>query len=153
MRPASRSRAAVRPRVRMPAEPGSLSHIRHFVEDQAIALGADPAIVPDVVQAADEAVTNVIVHGYRGGPGIVEVEVRVTAGTLVVRVRDQAPTFDPTTVPRPDLSRPLEQRPLGGMGVHLMRELTDDITHRSPEGWSNELTLVKRVPSHVTEGR
>ena len=39
-------------------------------------LGADPTLVPDVVQAVDESVTNIIEHGYRGRPGIVEVEVR-----------------------------------------------------------------------------
>ena len=106
-----------------------------------------------VILAVDEAVTNIIEHGYRDGPGIVEVEVRVTTGKLVVQLRDHAPPFDPTSVPPPDLTRPLELRPLGGMGVYLTRELTDEIRHRSPEGWSNELTLIKRIPSRVTPER
>ncbi len=139
--------------MRASAEPGSLAPIRHFVEAAAIELGADPAVVPDVIQAVDESVTNTIEHGYGGGPGIVEVEVRVQPGTLVVQLRDHAPPFDPTSVPTPDLDLPLGSRPLGGMGVHLARELTDEMRYGCPAGWSNELTLIKRMPAHVTPER
>ncbi len=88
--------AADGPRVlRTAAEPASLSRIRRFVEDAAIDLGADPTVVPDVIQAVDESVTNIIEHGYRDAPGIVEVEVRVTPGTLVVQLRDQRAAVRP----------------------------------------------------------
>ena len=140
------------PRVlRAAAQPAELARIRRFVEQQAAELDVDPDIVPDVIEAVDESATNIIKHGYRGSPGTLEVELAVSAGTLVIRLRDHAPVFDPTTVPPPDLSLPLERRPLGGMGVHLTRELTDEMRHRSTTGWSNELTLVKRIPSHETE--
>ena len=76
----------------------------------------------------------------------------MTAETLVVQLGSR-PAVRPDRGAAPDLSRPLEMRPLGGMGVHLTRELTDEIRHRSPEGWSNELTLVKRIPSRVTPER
>jgi anti-sigma regulatory factor (Ser/Thr protein kinase) len=152
--PGGDSAAAGASRVlRASAEPGSLAPIRRFVETAAIELGADPAVVPDVIQAVDESVTNIIKHGYQGDPGIVEVEVRIAAGALVVRLRDHATPFDPTNVATPDLDRPLGSRPLGGMGVHLARELTDDMRYGCPEGWSNELTLIKRMPAHVTRER
>jgi serine/threonine-protein kinase RsbW len=133
--------------IRVAAEPANLARIRRFVEEQAVELGADENMVGDIIQAVDESVTNVIVHGYRGSPGIVEVEVRLERGALVVQLRDHAPPFDPTSVPRPDLDLPLERRPLGGMGVHLTRELTDEAKYRRPEGWGNELTLIKRIGS------
>jgi serine/threonine-protein kinase RsbW len=133
--------------IRVAAEPANLARVRHFVEEQAVELGADDNMVGDIIQAVDESVTNVIVHGYRGKPGIVEVEVRLVGGALIIQLRDHAPPFDPTRVPRPDLDLPLERRPLGGMGVHLTRELTDEATYRRPEGWGNELTLIKRVGS------
>lgn len=133
--------------IRVAAEPANLARVRHFVEEQAVELGADENMVGDIVQAVDESVTNVIVHGYKGDPGIVEVEVRLEAGALVIQLRDHAPPFDPTGVPRPDLDLPLERRPLGGMGVHLTRELTDEAMYRRPEGWGNELTLIKRMGS------
>jgi serine/threonine-protein kinase RsbW len=143
--PARDSRAARL--LRVEAEPANLAPIRRFVADEAATLGANPEAVSDLVQAVDESVTNIIKHGYRGADGIVEVELQLAASALVVRLRDHAPPFDPTAVPRPDLDLPLERRPPGGMGVHLTRELTDDVRHGSPEGWGNELTLIKRLES------
>jgi anti-sigma regulatory factor (Ser/Thr protein kinase) len=149
----SRSSAAGAAKVlRVSAEPANLARIRDFVEHEAVQLGADRDAALDLVQAVDESVTNILEHGYRGGPGVVEVELGAADGALTVRLRDHAPTFDPTRVPSPDLSQPLEQRPLGGMGVHLTRELTDEATHRAPPGWGNELTLVKRIQSARTAG-
>jgi anti-sigma regulatory factor (Ser/Thr protein kinase) len=139
--------------LRVPAEPGELSRIRRFVETQATELGADAGSVADVVQAVDESVTNIIKHGYRGQGGVVEVAVGTDGPALVVRLRDNAPSFDPTLVPTPDLDVPIERRRLGGMGVYLTRELTDEVRHDSPRGWSNELTLVKRVQPHATAER
>lgn len=152
MTSARQSSSADAPRVlRATAQPAELARIRRFVAEQAADLAVDPDAAADMVEAVDEAATNVIKHGYRGRPGSMEVEVEVAAGDLVIRLRDRAPVFDPTTVPPPDLSLPLERRPLGGMGVHLTRELTDGMRHRSTEDWSNELTLVKRIPAREIE--
>jgi serine/threonine-protein kinase RsbW len=131
--------------LRISAEATNLARIRRFVQGRAIEFGADPEAAWDVVQAVDESVTNIIEHGYRGADGIVEVEIQAEGGVLVVLLRDHAPVFDPTGVPSPDLDTPLDRRPLGGMGVHLTRDLTDEVRHQSPPGWSNELTLVKKI--------
>ena len=98
--------------------------------------------MPDIVQAVDEFVTNSIVHGYRGVGGPVEVEVDKSGTSLVVRLRDQAPQFDPTQLPSPDPAAPLAERRLGGMGVFLARDLKDSVTYQRTKE-SNELTLVK----------
>jgi serine/threonine-protein kinase RsbW len=128
--------------LRMPASVDELSALRQFIRRQGAQAGADSSAVADLVQAVDESVTNTIVHGYRGNGGTVEVEVERSGKSLVVRLRDQAPPFDPTLVPMPDISAPLEHRPLGGMGIFLTRELTDAVTYqRTRDG--NELTLVK----------
>ena len=126
------------------AELENLAVIRRFVEQSATTLGAGPAITSDVVLAADEAATNVVVHGYRGQPGTIKIEVSRTGDALVVCLRDRAAPFDPTSVPPPDLNQPLEERSPGGMGIYLMRHLVDEVTyHTTPQG-DNMLTLVKR---------
>jgi anti-sigma regulatory factor (Ser/Thr protein kinase) len=108
--------------------------------------GADDEAVGDLVQAVDELVCNVIEHGYgHGTNGPVEVRVAHDEGRIVITIVDQAPPFDPTAYPTPDLSLPLERRPLGGMGVHLARTLTDGMRHRILPGGGNEITLEKRV--------
>ena len=94
--------------------------------------------------AVDEAVTNTVVHGYKGREGSVEIEVGREGHALVIRLRDEAPPFDPTSVPSPDLTLPLEERALDGMGVYLIRQATDEMRHRTTLQQGNELTLVKR---------
>ncbi|MFL5756211.1 MAG: ATP-binding protein [Chloroflexota bacterium] len=130
-----------------------LADVRAFIRERSSSNGLGSEAVSDLVQAVDEVVTNIVEHGYRGAPGRVEVEVDVDAGVdaepgrIEVRIRDGCPPFDPDEVPEPDLDMPLERRPLGGMGVHLARALTDEMRHRIlPEG-GNELILVKVIQS------
>ena len=126
-----------------PAEPKNLTSLRRFVKQAAEALQADREVIEDMILAVDEAVTNIIVHGYAGRPGDIEVRVSLEQQDLVVRISDRAPLFDPTEVPPPDLSMPLEQRRFGGLGVHFTRQFVDEVTYcEAPEG-CNELTLRK----------
>jgi serine/threonine-protein kinase RsbW len=127
------------------AELKNLAAIRRFTEKAAGELQTPLHAIEDLTLAVDEAVTNVIVHGYRRGPGTIEINVRRDRDLLVVSLLDQAPVFDPTSVPRPDLDIPLERRPFGGMGVHLMRESVDEILYRALPQGGNELTLVKKA--------
>ena len=123
----------------------NLGAIRQFVEQAALALGADPAALPDVIQATDEIATNIIVHGYRDQSGAIDIEVEANGNSLVVHVRDRAALFDPTSFPAPDVSLPLDQRPLGGLGIYLARRFVTEMIYRAlPEG-GNELTLIKQA--------
>jgi anti-sigma regulatory factor (Ser/Thr protein kinase) len=63
---------------------------------------------------------------------------------LVVRLRDEAAPFDPTSASPLDVTLPPEQRVLEGMGIHLIRQAVDEMTHRITLQQGNELTLVKR---------
>ena len=130
----------------IPGEVGRLAEVRAFVREEARGrLGS--RVLEDLVCAVDEAVTNVIVHGYRGVEGPVEIEVGGDAETLEVRIADRATPFDPTTAPEPDLDLPIERRPLGKMGVHLMREFADELRYTPRQGGGNEVTLIKRLPA------
>lgn len=125
------------------AEVKELATIRRFVEEKAMTLTADPSMVNDIVLAVNEVATNVIVHGYQGQPGLIEIEIKREGDSLLLFVRDQAAPFDPTRVLPPDITLPLEKRPPGGMGVHLIRHLTDAMLYRLLPDGSNELTLVR----------
>jgi len=126
------------------ADVEQLATIRAFVAQQAQALGGDALEIYDLILAVSEMATNIVVHGYRGRPGAIAIELRPFGDAIEVRLRDQAPLFDPTCAPAPDLSLPLHKRPFGGMGIHVTREMMDSISYRvTPEG-ENELTLLKR---------
>jgi len=131
--------------IRVVAELPNLAVIRRFVEETATALKADRDAIDDMIQAVDESATNIIVHGYRDQPGHIEIEVIQEGNVLVVRLRDQAPLFDPTRAPPSDVTLPLERRPFGGLGIHLTRRFTDSVTYRITSEGGNELTLRKKV--------
>ena len=70
------------------------------------------------------------------------VRLDIDADSVAAEVIDNGRPFDPTSAPPPDLSLPLEQRPPGGLGIHLMRELMDGLDYRR-SGDSNILRLRK----------
>jgi serine/threonine-protein kinase RsbW len=119
-----------------------LAAIREFVRTAAVSLHAGRETVPDLILAVDEAASNIIRHGYGGRAGPIEVAVEREGGSIIVRVRDEAPSFDPTAWPQPDLDVPLQVRPAGGLGIHLVRTSVDRVVHRR-SGSGNELILMK----------
>ncbi len=129
--------------LRMDAQLDNLSAIRDFVEDIATRLNVVPAAIPNVVLAVDEMVTNIIEHGYQGQAGSIEIDVSTRGDALIIQLCDQAPPFDPTTRPPPDLSIPFDDRPPGGLGIYLTRKVMDDVQHRVTTAHGNDLTLIK----------
>jgi serine/threonine-protein kinase RsbW len=121
-----------------------LNDMRDFLEQAILTLAGDEEIAGDLVLAVNEAVTNSLLHGYNEQPGMVALSVEIIPPDLYVRLRDNAPPFDPTSVPPPDITLPLEDRPLGGLGVHMMRQLSDELSYRLTETGENELTFIKR---------
>jgi serine/threonine-protein kinase RsbW len=142
----------VRRQVSVPADVERLAEIRAVVREVARACEAPVACIDDLVQAVDEAATNVIVHGYRGAPGVIDLTAELVGDDIVVTLEDRAPTFDPTTVPEPDLSIPPLRRRPGGMGVHLMRLAMDRIEHRPRPGGGNILMLTRSRVGRAKEG-
>lgn len=139
--------------IRIPSDVTRLAEVRELIRSAATAAGADRAFVDDLVQAVDETATNAIVHGHAGRPGFLEIRVAHEDDRLVVTIEDDAPPFDPTGVPDPDLSVPPERRRPGGMGVHLARLCVDEIGHQRRPGGGNILTLVRRLEPRTKEDR
>lgn len=94
----------------------------------------------------EEAATNVINHGYRDGqPHTFTVSLAFTAEERITAViTDTAPAFDPLARPPVDTSRPLEEREIGGLGVHLLKRLTD-YSHYERKDGKNVLTLERVI--------
>jgi serine/threonine-protein kinase RsbW len=143
--------ATARARLRIPAELDRLAEVRQFVRETTRAAGGTQDCVDDICQAVDEAATNTIIHGYKGDPGWVEVEVGVDGADVVVTLEDAAPAFDPRTRPEPDMSVSALVRGPHGMGVHLMRLATDTLDWRPRDGGGNILTLVRTLAQRPQE--
>lgn len=128
--------------------PGDVEHLaslRDCVEAFCDQLGLPPNLTMAVMLSADEAATNVVMHGYQQRPGNVHLRVAVMGEDLVVRLTDTAPPYDPTRAATPDINAPIEERAIGGLGIHLIRNNMDVVAHRVTEAGGNELTLIKRL--------
>lgn len=97
----------------------------------------------DTQLAVEEAVTNVIVHGYAGTSGQIQITCRTTHNLAEVQIRDWAPPFNPMSMPEPDITEELEDRQIGGLGVFLIRRVMDEILYRYEDG-NNILVLIKK---------
>jgi len=129
--------------LRFPARAARLGEVRRAVQEAAQRGGCSAERARDVMLAVDEACQNVIRHAYGGecDEGI-ELEMRREGERLVLWLRDYAPSVDPERIRPRDLE---EVRP-GGLGVHLIRELMDEMRYRpDPSGAGNVLELVKAV--------
>jgi len=122
----------------------NLKRVRSFINETGRALNIDDKTLGELCLVVDEAVTNVIVHGYSGEAGKVDIEVSTMQEDLVIHIRDRAKAFEVTDVAAPHLKESLSERAYGGMGVYLIRKLTDEAEFRPLPGRGNELRLLKR---------
>jgi anti-sigma regulatory factor (Ser/Thr protein kinase) len=135
------------------ADVDGLAAVREFVRQSVADFGGSKRDADDLVQAVDEATCNVLLHGYAGKPGEVEVEAAAHNGRIEIRILDRAPVFDPTTAPKVDTSSPpVSKRPgTMGVGIHLARTMTDEVRHDVRPGGGNELTLVRSIEGEAEE--
>lgn len=124
---------------------GNIPVIADGIEDYLTSAGVDPAIIPDIQLAVDEAVTNTVMHGYRGQAGTVTITCSIHDGCVRIVIRDRAPAFNPLTIRDPDISPDLADRAPGGLGFFLVRKVMDAVSYEYWDG-ENVLTLEKKVP-------
>lgn len=133
----------------LPARFTSLENVRNFVVQIAEQCEMPPKSVFAVELAIDEAFTNIIEHAYGGeSDDKIECTCTVLNDRLIVELRDCGVPFRPNGVPEPDLEASLEERKIGGLGMHFMRELMDEVQYSFSDGPGNRkncnvLTMVK----------
>lgn len=127
-----------------PASFEQLDAIREFVGQAARDAGMSETEICAVQMAVDEACSNIIEHAYHGREGEIEVTSDFREDALTIILRDYGDSFDPDSIPEPDLTCALEDRQVGGLGVYLMRQLMDEVKYEQHAGAGNVLLLVKR---------
>jgi serine/threonine-protein kinase RsbW len=134
------------------SETSRLEQARAFVAEHVLQAGYPDAVAEAFTLSVDEACTNVIKHAYGGAAdGLIGITVRVLDDRLEVRIQDTGRAFERSTYQEPDLAALTRRRRGGGLGVHIMHRLMDEVEYRRT-GSVNEVTLVKRRESAVAEG-
>jgi anti-sigma regulatory factor (Ser/Thr protein kinase) len=124
----------------------NLSVIGDFISNSMRAFGLDDRKIHGVQMAVDEACTNIIKYGYAHKTGVIHIACWRKGEDIVVVTRDTGKPFDPTAVPPPDLDVGLEEREIGGLGLHFMRSLMDEVRYEFRAG-QNVLTMLVKSPS------
>lgn len=123
-----------------------LDEIREFVGQAARQVGFSDKEIYAIQLAADEASSNIIEHAYAGiTGGKLEIDITTTDNSLKIVMRDRGKSFNPASVPEPNVKADLSDRKIGGLGMYLMRKLMDEVSYDSTPENGNILTMIKRL--------
>jgi len=121
-----------------------LQRLEEAVEDLGEREQWPPSLLYQIKLVLEEVIVNIINYGYEGGGHLIDVHLISKPDTLTIKIADDGRAFDPLhQAPRPDVAAPLEDRPIGGLGVYLVQTLMDEAHYRREQN-RNLLTLIKR---------
>jgi serine/threonine-protein kinase RsbW len=112
-------------------------------------LGAERHVAPEVVAdmqvALDEVLTNITEYAYTDdAEHKIHIRFEVLDNVLEVVIEDDGVPFNPLAIPAPDVGMPLRKRRVGGVGIHFVRNLMDEVVYYRA-GERNRLVLTKRL--------
>ncbi|MDL2221812.1 ATP-binding protein [Parabacteroides sp. OttesenSCG-928-N08] len=126
-------------------EISEISHLATFVEEVGEALDLSPALVMSLNLVLEEAVSNVILYAYPKPEGEeVTIEAKMKEDYLVFIITDNGQPFDPTQVAEADITLSAEERPIGGLGIFLIKKIMNEIEYNRIDG-NNVFTLKKKL--------
>jgi len=94
--------------------------------------------------ALEEAFMNIVIHGAPAGTARVEVSLILAGRRLTIAIEDDGPEFDPLSLPAPDITASLEERRVGGQGVHLIGRMMDEVSYQRV-GTRNQLKMSRQI--------
>ena len=108
----------------------------------------DPDLRFKIELSVEEAVDNVVQYAYEGGIGWLEAGTSLDDKSLVltIELRDAGVPFNPLEKDDPDITLSAKERPIGGLGIYLCKQMMDSISYRYEDG-NNVLVMTKRVES------
>ncbi len=131
-------------KIRFPSSTDNLEMIRDFVRKLSLKAGFEEEAADHIALAVDEACTNVIKHAHKyNARRMIDLNVQYTAEKFEVTITDKGKGFDPARMPKPDLDKYMHEARKGGLGIHLMRTLMDEVNYTFNPGVKNQVVLVK----------
>jgi serine/threonine-protein kinase RsbW len=136
----------VRDQISITSDTRYLSTIREFISRMIRQSALPPEEGNKVILAVDEAVTNIIEHGYENvANGPIDISVEFDTALFRVIVRDSGRRFNPDTIADPDIMEHVRLGKKKGLGIFLMRQIMDEVRYMFREGVKNEVTLTKYI--------
>ena len=118
--------------------------LHEFIQGISVEANLDHPVAMSINLALEEAVSNVMLYAYPAGrDGRVDVGAQILEDCLTFTVSDSGKPFDPTAAADPDLDQDLTERPIGGLGIYLVKRIMDRVTYTRTDG-KNILTMYKK---------
>lgn len=134
--------------LQVPQEEGQLGDLVAAIDGVLAREGVPVAVAHDVQLVTEEVVCNALEHGRVEGRGHeISVGIGIEGGLITLEFRDDCIAYNPLERPDPDLDADIADRPIGGLGVHLVRELAEEVSYRREEP-HNILRVVLRTETH-----
>ena len=122
-----------------------IPQLADFVETIALEKHLSQSLAMGINLALEEAVSNVILYAYsKETDGLVDVEAILRKDSLEFIIVDSGVPFNPTAAPVVDTTLPIEERSIGGLGIHLVRELMDSVSYERKDE-KNYLRMIKNL--------
>jgi sigma-B regulation protein RsbU (phosphoserine phosphatase) len=129
----------------LPNDINTIPQLNEFIDTVCEELEIDMALAMSLNLAMEEAVVNVMDYAYPAGTeGEVNIEAIADETQLHFIISDSGKPFDPTAKEEVDTTLSAEERPIGGLGIHLIRQLMDDISYERKDD-KNILRLSKNI--------
>ncbi len=131
-----------------PVESTTLARIGEVVRETGIKAGFNEEEIGDIQLAVDEACTNTILHGLKSDPNRnFELAVEWQRHEIVICIKERGEPFELSKVKKVDIAAPLEAREIGGLGIHFIYQLMDEVDYRTEEDGLKVFRMVKRKKS------
>ena len=122
-----------------------ISLLAGFMDRIRVENNLNPGLATKINLALEEAVTNVVMYAYpKGTKEKINLEAVRDGNTLRFTLTDRGRVFDPTAAPKANIAASLKDRPIGGLGIHLVRTIMDSVSYRRVEG-KNVLTMTINI--------
>ena len=122
-----------------------ISLLAEFIENIAEEKQLDETLAMNLNLALEEAVTNVILYAYpKGTDGLVDIEAILKEHSLEFIITDSGVPFDPTAAPEADVTLSADERPIGGLGIFMVRKLMDEVHYQHLDD-KNVLKMIKNI--------
>lgn len=126
-------------------EISEISRLATFIEELGEELNLPPDLLFNLNLVLEEAVSNVILYAYsKEEKQEIVLYARKSEKNLTFVLTDEGKEFDPTQAPEADVMLSAEERPIGGLGIFLIRQIMDKVEYQRMKG-KNVLTLVKKL--------
>ena len=133
--------------VRIEKDLSEMAKVDEKLDEFAEQFGVPPAIAATFHIIFDDLLNNVISYGYNDEQRhFIDISLELTANSLIVSIADDGVPFNPLAETAPDTTLSIEDRPIGGMGIHLVINMVDDISYQRTAD-KNVLTLTKSFRS------